>query len=212
VPAVRVLSVSGVSAPRVDLTDVDLSRCRFLGLAHLDALHIRGRCAFATAPGHRPLARHARRRAVLSEDADGANAVRLAVLYRQLARATADAEGGPARDFRYRALELRRRSDPDQWRRWSLHLLWITCGYGLRVGRTVAWATVLTALVLGGATVAGRSHRHAAAHPRGTHHHPGSVRPAPSGGSTSHSPPRKTRNTAALRTVEGTSRTATRRL
>lgn len=172
-PPVRVLSVSGVSAPRVDLTDVDLSRCRFLGLEHPDALHIRGHCAFATAPGRRAIARRARRHAVLSEDSDAEAPSRLAVLYRQLAHATADADGGrgPARDFRYRALDLRRRSDPDQWRRWALHLLWITCGYGLRVGRTVAWITVLAALVLGCATLAGHTHRHAATHPRDAHPH-----------------------------------------
>ncbi|RFU42327.1 hypothetical protein DZF91_07155 [Actinomadura logoneensis] len=191
--AVRVLSLSGVSAPRVDLTDVDLSRCRFLGLAHPDALRIRGRCAFATAPGRRPLTRHTRPRAVLSEDADDENPSRLAVLYRQLARATADAEGGPARDFRYRALDLRRRSDPAQWRRWALHLLWITCGYGLRVGRTVAWVTVLAALVLGGAALSGRSHRHAAAHPRGPHRHADTVRRGPSGDLVPRGPSQGTR-------------------
>ncbi|MEV5570736.1 pentapeptide repeat-containing protein [Spirillospora sp. NPDC052269] len=168
---VRVLSVSGVSAPRVDLTDVDLSHCRFLGLQHPDDLHIRGRCAFATRPGPRTLAGRARDRAVLSEDSAAEPPSRLAVLYRQLARATADADAGPARDFRYRALELRRRSDPDQWRRWALHLLWITCGYGLRVGRTIAWIAVLAALVLGGVGLADHIHHHAAVHPRGTTAH-----------------------------------------
>ncbi|RMI47374.1 hypothetical protein EBO15_02325 [Actinomadura harenae] len=212
VPAVRVLSVRDVSAPRVDLTDVDLSDCRFLGLEHPDDLHIRGRCAFASRPGRRALTGRARDRAVLSEDTGAEPPSRLAVLYRQLARATADADGGPARDFRYRALELRRRSDPDQWHRWALHLLWITCGYGLRAGRTVAWAAVLAALVLGGAGLMGHTHRHAAAHPRGGHHRAGPDHHRPAGSlarrvpartaeATEDAPgaPRRTRGTTARR-------------
>ncbi|MCP2337729.1 pentapeptide repeat-containing protein [Actinomadura rupiterrae] len=162
-PAVRVLSLSGASARRVELTDVDLSHCRFLGLARPDDLHIRGDCAFATRTGRRW---RGGRRAVLDEDSGAETPTRLAVLYRQLSRATAEADGGTARDFRYRALDLRRRSEPDQWHRWALHLLWITCGYGLRAGRTIAWLAVLAALLAGGATLADHPHhRPATTHP-----------------------------------------------
>ncbi|MFC4912410.1 pentapeptide repeat-containing protein [Actinomadura gamaensis] len=195
---VRVLSLGGVGAPRVELTDVDLSHCRFLGLAHPDGLRVRGDCAFATRPGRRW---RGGRRAVLSEDSAAETPSRLAALYRQLARATADADGGTARDFRYRALELRRRSEPDQWHRWALHLLWITCGYGLRAGRTIAWVAVLAGLLAGGAALADQTHRHSAAHPhrtdhsRGTERHGGTVgQPGP--GLVRRVPPRTTGMTA----------------
>ncbi|QXJ22766.1 pentapeptide repeat-containing protein [Actinomadura graeca] len=78
---------------------------------------------------------------------------RLDALYRELARATAGCgRHALARDFRYNAFEMRRHGEPDQWRRWALHILWLTSGYGLRAGRIMAWIAVLVALVCCGAT------------------------------------------------------------
>ncbi|WP_433475949.1 pentapeptide repeat-containing protein [Spirillospora sp. CA-142024] len=156
-PAVRLTSLRRADATGLLLADVDLSRCGFLGL-RTDALRITGDCLFATVPGRRRLRPgHRGGRAVLAEDlARGGDAPyddRLRVLYLALARATADADRGRvARDFRYSALEMRRHGERDPWRRAGLHLLWITCGYGLRAGRAVAWLAVIVALVCYGAS------------------------------------------------------------
>ncbi|WP_067451648.1 pentapeptide repeat-containing protein [Actinomadura macra] len=105
-------------------------------------------------------AQRGRGRAVLAEDlarrsGDGADddTDRLETLYRELARAIAGCgHHALARDFRYSALEMRRHSEPDQWRRWLLHILWLTSGYGLRAGRLMAWIAVIVALVCCGVT------------------------------------------------------------
>ncbi|WP_165975696.1 pentapeptide repeat-containing protein [Actinomadura rubrisoli] len=166
---VRLVSLREVTAEGLCLTDVDLSGCGFLGLDRPDLLRITGDCRFATLPprqGWRPWRRHGRGRAVLAEDlaqragkatgpAGGADrdSVRLAALYRELARAAADSDhGGLARDLRYSALEIRRHTEPTPWRRWALHLMWLTSGYGLRTGRIMAWLAVLAALLCCGVT------------------------------------------------------------
>ncbi|MFF4236053.1 pentapeptide repeat-containing protein [Actinomadura geliboluensis] len=165
--AVRVVSLRRVDAARLRLAGVDLSGCGFLGLRHPDTLALAGDCAFATVPHHRPhLPWHPHGRgahggrAVLAEDlalgtaGAAADDDRLRTLYLELARASAAADRGRlARDFRYGALEMRRRGERDPLRRWGLHLLWITCGYGLRAGRVVAWLAVIVALLCFGASV-----------------------------------------------------------
>ncbi|WP_242902639.1 pentapeptide repeat-containing protein [Actinomadura terrae] len=83
----------------------------------------------------------------------GADVARLEVLYRELARASAGCgQAALARDFRYAALELRRHGDQAQWRRLTLHVLWLTSGYGLRTSRMMAWLAVIIALLCCGAT------------------------------------------------------------
>lgn len=151
---VRVTSLRRVDAKRVHLDGVDLTGCAFLGLRRPDALRVTGDCAFARAPG-RAWPHRSPGRAVLADDrSSGAGDDRLAALYWDLARAaTESGHGRLSRDFRYNALELRRRSEPVPWRRWGLHLMWITCGYGLRAGRVVAWLAVIVALVCCGATL-----------------------------------------------------------
>ncbi|MQY04882.1 pentapeptide repeat-containing protein [Actinomadura macrotermitis] len=149
-PRARLASLRGVSARDVVLTDVDLTRCRFAGLRGPDdpasgGLRLSGHCAFGTV---RPRW-HRHGHAVLAEDpaaAGGLSDERLAVLYGRLARAAAGSDGRLARDFRYSALEMRRRTEPGRWRRWLLHALWLTCGYGLRAGRGVVVVGVLVAL------------------------------------------------------------------
>ncbi|NDU73176.1 hypothetical protein GWI34_11095 [Actinomadura sp. DSM 109109] len=155
-PGVRVLSLRRADAARLLLADVDLSGCGFLGLRRPDGLRITGDCAFATASGRRRLPPwHHRDRAVLAEDLAGAGRDdRLRALYQALARASADSDRERlARDFRYSALETRRHGERDPWLRAGLHLSWLTCGYGLRTGRAVAWLAVVIALVCCGASL-----------------------------------------------------------
>jgi hypothetical protein len=163
---VRVASLRRVDAARLHLADVDLSGCGFLGLRRPDTLSISGGCTFATVPDRRTLRPWARcRRAVLAEDLTGGDDDRLRALYLELARASADSDRARlARDFRYGALELRRRGERDPLRRLGLHLLWITCGYGLRAGRVVAWLAVIVALVCAGASALNHDDRADTAH------------------------------------------------
>ncbi|RKS79731.1 pentapeptide repeat protein [Actinomadura pelletieri DSM 43383] len=166
----RLTSLRRVDAARIELTDVDLSGCGFLGLRHPDALRITGDCAFATAP-RRSWRRHGRGHAVLADDLPPAaggpsheDDDRLAALYGDLARVSADSgRGRLARDFRYSELEKRRHSETVPWRRWILHILWITCGYGLRAGRAIAWIAIIVALICSSATLLHDGSRHDAA-------------------------------------------------
>ncbi|RFS82173.1 hypothetical protein D0T12_28450 [Actinomadura spongiicola] len=165
--AARVTSLRRVDAAWIELSDVDLSGCGFLGLRHPDALRITGDCPFATAP-RRSWRRHGRGHAVLADDLPPATGGpspedddRLAALYGDLARASADSgRGRLARDFRYSELEKRRHSEPVPWRRWVLHLMWITCGYGLRTGRAIAWIAIIVALICSSATLLHDDNRH----------------------------------------------------
>ncbi|MFA1548982.1 pentapeptide repeat-containing protein [Actinomadura chokoriensis] len=164
--AVRVTSVRRVDAAHLHLADIDLSGCGFLGLRRPDALAITGDCSFATVPDRRALRPWGRtERAVLAEDHHAGDADRLRVLYLELARATAGADRGRlAQDFRYGALEMRRRGERDPLRRLVLYLLWITCGYGLRAGRVVAWLAVIVALACCGGAVLHHGGRVGTAH------------------------------------------------
>lgn len=47
---VRVISVRGVDAAHLVLTDIDLDDCLFAGAFHLDQLRLEGRCTFASTP------------------------------------------------------------------------------------------------------------------------------------------------------------------
>ncbi|MET8030654.1 hypothetical protein [Streptomyces avermitilis] len=47
---VRVMTLSGVDAAHLTLTDVDLSECRFTGAVHLDQLRLEGRTTFSRPP------------------------------------------------------------------------------------------------------------------------------------------------------------------
>ncbi|MFI2635066.1 pentapeptide repeat-containing protein [Streptomyces collinus] len=69
---VRVMTLSGVDAAHLTLTDVDLSECRFAGAVHLDQLRLAGRTTFSRPPagwhrrGPAPL-RWSRRRSLVEE-------------------------------------------------------------------------------------------------------------------------------------------------
>ncbi|MET8945411.1 pentapeptide repeat-containing protein [Streptomyces sp. NPDC004542] len=70
---VRVVSVRGVDAAHLMLTDTDLSNCLFAGAFHLDQLRLEGRCTFAPTPNgprhrhHIWLCRWSRRRTLAEE-------------------------------------------------------------------------------------------------------------------------------------------------
>ncbi|GGX57717.1 hypothetical protein [Streptomyces chartreusis] len=67
-PSVQVVSISGVDAAQLVLTDTDLTDCRFIGAFHLDQLRIEGRTRFARVPqGLRLRGRWSQRR-VLAEE------------------------------------------------------------------------------------------------------------------------------------------------
>lgn len=171
VPPVRVSSVRGLDAALVTLTDVDLTKCRFVGLRRADQIVLDGQCVFADGPGGR--------RRVLAEEhhwrAEGGGAraphsgiwlrlpeddagrvelvgpARLEVLYRQLRKALEDAKNEPgAADFYYGEMEMRRAATSRRTERWLLALYWAASGYGLRARRALAWLALLIVLSIGG--------------------------------------------------------------
>ncbi|MFE3455343.1 pentapeptide repeat-containing protein [Nonomuraea sp. NPDC059194] len=166
-------SLRGADAPDLSLFKLDLSSCRFAGLAHPSGLRLTG-CTFAFTPrGVRfslrwpPLRWFSRRRALADEhgwrgwtrgpdDPDGPDGPSspdgIAALYDALRHAPDD--DGTAADFAFGAMEMRRAAT----RRWWLSLYWLLCGYGLRTGRAVAWGVLLVALTAGAVLWAGASH------------------------------------------------------
>ncbi|WP_327085208.1 pentapeptide repeat-containing protein [Nonomuraea sp. NBC_01738] len=159
-------SLRDVRAPSLTLVGLDLSACRFAGIARPDGLRLKD-CAFAFTPsgvrfGLRwpPLRWFSRRRALADEhglrgwsspDA-AATADRLAALYAQL-RAGVDDDGTSA-DFAFGAMEMRRKAS----RRWWLSLYWLLCGYGMRMGRAAAWFALLLAITMGAVLWTSASH------------------------------------------------------
>ncbi|MEV6012128.1 pentapeptide repeat-containing protein [Streptomyces sp. NPDC051976] len=174
----RVLSLRGVDAAHVVLTDMDLSACLFAGTIHLDQLRLEGDCVFAPAPSgiHQrgrllPL-RHARRRTLAEEQhwratGPGANPgwlaappsaevvqpSTLAAVYRALRKAYEDSSYEPgAADFYYGEMEMRRAdSGAGKAERGLLTAYWALSGYGLRAARALGWllaAVAVTMLVM----------------------------------------------------------------
>ncbi|MGW1994764.1 pentapeptide repeat-containing protein [Embleya sp. NPDC001921] len=167
-PGTRVVSLRGVDAGHLVLTDLDLSDCLFTGTVRLDRLRTTGRIRFARTPA----GRHRRggvptwwtSRSVLAEerhrrgwapgpDRSGPDPgpADLAPLYRDLRKAfEAGGNTSDAADFRYGESEMRRH-DPDRPRaeRALLTAYWALSGYGLRASRALAWLglTMLIAIV-----------------------------------------------------------------
>ncbi|WP_431900111.1 pentapeptide repeat-containing protein [Nonomuraea sp. bgisy101] len=154
-------------APDLSLYKLDLSACRFAGLAHPSGLRLTG-CTFAFTPrGVRfslrwpPLRWFSRRRALADEHGwrgwskgpdDPSSPDGLAVLYDALRHSPDD--DGTAADFAFGAMEMRRAAG----RRWWLSLYWLLCGYGLRTGRAVAWGVLLVAVTAGAVLWTSTSH------------------------------------------------------
>jgi hypothetical protein len=176
VPPVRVVSLRGLDAGSVTLTDVDLSRCRFAGLQRVDQVVLDGRCVFADGPGgrRRVLAEEHHWRASQAAEASGRREEtggwiplldrdgqreevvgpdRLEMLYRQLRKALEDAKNEPgAADFYYGEMEMRRAAATRRAERWLLGLYWVLSGYGLRARRAVAWLSMLAVISIAGMT------------------------------------------------------------
>ncbi|MEU6008607.1 pentapeptide repeat-containing protein [Streptomyces sp. NPDC047453] len=174
-PRVRVVSLRGVDAAHLVLTDLDLTDCRFAGTIHLDQLRLEGRYTLAVAPsgvwrhGIRPVRWTPRRtlaeehhwRATRSAGADGwtpplegeevLEPAALAPVYRQLRKSFEDGKHEPgAADFYYGEMEMRRHADDIPLAERSLlTAYWAISGYGLRASRALVWLlTAMTATVL----------------------------------------------------------------
>lgn len=177
-----VSSLRHVEAPSLELVALDLSACRFAGLAHPAGVRLRD-CTFALTPrGVRvslrwPMLRwFVRRRALADEHglrgwsaADSAAAAdrqatadRLATLYAEL-RPHVD-DSGTSADFAFGAMEMRRKAS----RHWWLSLSWLLWGYGMRMGRAAAWVALIAAITGGALLWTSTSH----AAPRASHPRP----------------------------------------
>ncbi|WP_406430313.1 pentapeptide repeat-containing protein [Streptomyces sp. NBC_00631] len=174
----RVVSLRGVDAAHLVLTDLDLTGCLFAGTIHLDQLRLEGDCSFAPAPtgvhwrGRLWPARHTRRSTLAEEQhwratrlgtapgwltaptgTDVVQPAALAAVYRALRKAYEDSSNEPgAADFYYGEMEMRRanpRTAPAE--RGLLTAYWALSGYGLRAARALGWllaAVTLTMLVM----------------------------------------------------------------
>ncbi|MFJ8444460.1 pentapeptide repeat-containing protein [Kitasatospora griseola] len=173
--AVRILSLDGVDAAQLVLTDIDLAKCQFTGAFHLDQIRIGFGCTFARPPsgwrrsGLLPARWSARK--VLAEEhhwraqtgsagwqqgpyhglpGAGAGPEDLAGAYQQLRKAFEEAGNEPdAADFYYGEMEMRRhdRSRPRAERR-LLWLYWLASGYGLRASRALSWLVAAMGVTL----------------------------------------------------------------
>jgi hypothetical protein len=173
---VRVISIQGVDAAHLVLTDIDLTNCLFSGAFHLDQLRLEGCYTFAPAPlglrWHRVLPVRWTPRRTLAEEhhwratryigvdgwtpaPDGNEVLKpaaLAPVYRQLRKAFEDAKHEPgAADFYYGEMEMRRHADDIPWgERALLTMYWLLSGYGLRASRALGWLALamLTTILL----------------------------------------------------------------
>ncbi|MBF8190550.1 pentapeptide repeat-containing protein [Nonomuraea sp. K274] len=169
-----VTSLRQVEAADLTLFGLDLSACRFAGLAHPHGVRVKD-CTFALTPrGLRmslrwPMLRWFSRRSALADEHSlrgwaspedpGTTPDRLAALYSGLR----PSDRATSADFAFAAMEMRRQSGHRFW----LSLSWLLCGYGMRMGRAAAWFVLLAALAA--AVVALTSASHAARQPQ---HHP----------------------------------------
>lgn len=168
-------SLREVVAPDLSLTGLDLTTCRFAGLAHPSGLRVR-ECAFALTPrgvrlnlGWPPLRWFARRHTLADEHGwrgwsqpvdPAATPDGLASIYSSLSAGLDDQE--TAADFAFGAMEMRRKAS----RRWWLSLYWLLAGYGLRLSRAAGWFVLLVAVTLGSVMWSSASH---ASHRRPSH-------------------------------------------
>ncbi|MFG2646060.1 pentapeptide repeat-containing protein [Streptomyces sp. NPDC048370] len=167
-PGVRIVSLRGVDAAHLVLADIDLTRCLFTGIVHLDQIRLEGNCIFATVPDRthwlrlRPQ-RFTRRQTIAEEHywrssqptavpgwyqplsatwhAERVGPAQLAPVYRALRKAFEDSKNEPdAADFYYGEMEMRRHDlDRPRAERALLAAYWALSGYGLRATRTAAW-------------------------------------------------------------------------
>lgn len=176
-PRAHVLSIRGVDATHLVLTDIDLANCIFSGAFHLDQLRLEGDTLFAGAPASRGRVSLYSRRSTLAEEHRWrarrtsepqreqssslgpavAGPGQVAALYRALRLALESRGDAPgAADFYYGEMEMRRHDlTKPRAERVLVSAYWLLSGYGLRATRAVTWlflamiATV-AALVLWG--------------------------------------------------------------
>ncbi|MFC4120248.1 pentapeptide repeat-containing protein [Nonomuraea zeae] len=167
-------SLRQVEAASLSLFGLDLSVCRFAGLAHPAGVRVKD-CTFALTPrGVRvslrwPMLRwFSRRRALADEhtmrgwgDAGdtGTTPDRLAALYAGL-RPT---DRATSADFAFAAMEMRRQAG----HRWWLSVSWLLCGYGMRMGRAAGWFALVAALTAAAVLWSSASHAERQAEPPG---------------------------------------------
>ncbi|PRX62149.1 uncharacterized protein YjbI with pentapeptide repeats [Nonomuraea fuscirosea] len=146
-------SLREVEAASLELFGLDLSSCRFAGLAHPSGVRVKD-CTFALTPrgvqvGLRwPMLRwFSRRRALADEHTrrghghagdTGASPDSLASLYAGLR----PSDRATAADFAFAAMEMRRQAGHGWW----LSVSWLVCGYGMRMGRAAAWCALVAAI------------------------------------------------------------------
>jgi len=167
---VAVISLRGVDAESLTLTDVDLSECTFAGMHRADQIHLDGDCVFATGPGRRRLLaeehhwraerRTARRggpgrRRPAPEGVEVVGPRRIEAVYRQLRKALEEGKNEPgAADFYYGEMQMRRAAARGA-DRLLLWLYWAVSGYGLRARRALVWVLVVAVLSIAGMTAFG---------------------------------------------------------
>ncbi|MGW0804539.1 pentapeptide repeat-containing protein [Nonomuraea sp. NPDC002799] len=163
-------SLRQVEAASLTLLGLDLSACRFAGLAHPSGVRVKD-CTFAITPRgvrvslRRPMLRWFSRRSALADEDGrpgqgdpGATPDRLAALYAGLRLS----DRVTSADFAIAAMEMRRRAG----HRWWLSLSWLLCGYGARLGRATTWFTVLVAVSVAAVVWTATATSHADRHPR----------------------------------------------
>ncbi|PBC93509.1 hypothetical protein BX281_1320 [Streptomyces sp. Ag82_O1-15] len=167
---VRLMSLQGVDAAHLVLTDVDLAERLFARTVHLDQIRLEGLCTFAgTPPGTHwrrwRIVRFTPRRTLAEEhhwrasqpstvpgwSTSGSDVVhvgppQLALVYRALRKALEDGKDEPgAADFYYGEMEMRRhdRARTSRAERGLLHGYWLLSGYGLRASRALGWLAAM---------------------------------------------------------------------
>ncbi|SEM36607.1 pentapeptide repeat-containing protein [Nonomuraea pusilla] len=195
----RVTSLRGVDAPSLALSGLDLSACRFAGLAHPSGVRVKD-CTFALTPRglrvsvRRPMVRWFSRRSALADertlltgdpqDGPWATPGGLADLYAEL-RGRVD-DRGTSDDFAFAALEMRRQA---AGRRWTI-MPWLSASSlasflvlslvssraaclvsSRRTGRFAAWFALLAAVTAGAVlwTSASHAERRAGTHVPSVH-------------------------------------------
>ncbi|MDX3107224.1 pentapeptide repeat-containing protein [Nonomuraea angiospora] len=172
-------SLRQVDAADLALYGLDLSACRFAGLARPSGVRVKD-CTFALTPrGLRvslrwPMLRwFSRRRALADEHTlrgwgppgdPGATPDRLADLYAGLQ----PSDRATSADFAFAAMEMRRQAG----HRWWLSVSWLLCGYGMRMGRAAGWFALLLAITTAAVMWTSTSHAERQAEPPSPALHP----------------------------------------
>ncbi|WP_158718882.1 pentapeptide repeat-containing protein [Streptomyces globisporus] len=165
---VQILSLRGVDAAHLVLTNADLTRCQFAGTVHLDQLRLEGAYNFANVPtgirrsGWRlirwtprwTLAEEHSWRSAQNHNSGGwvdapegeevEEPATLTAIYRQLRKSFEDGKNEPdAADFYYGEMEMRRNDlRRPRTERGLITAYWALSGYGLRAARTLAWLLI----------------------------------------------------------------------